>query len=244
MQQPLNVMVVEDEAVILLYLKRCLAQLGHRVVASTSEGERATELASLHRPDIILMDIRLSGEKDGIESGREIYRKFHIPIIYLTAHHDAETRARALETEPFGYLVKPISDENLQTALEIAIAKHRHILSLNDNLQRSHINRAGENEQMVNLGTQCYFLIDKQTLFFNGQPVKLTRKALGLLCLLVDHRNTIVSFDQIQRHVWNDEPMNHASLRNLIMQIRRMVPAIDIQTISGIGYMLATPMGV
>lgn len=118
------VLIVEDEGILAVGLKKKLERLGYNVPAIASSGEEAIELAARFRPDLVLMDIVLKGKMDGIEAADKIRSTLKIPIIYLTAYSDESTIRRAKITEPFGYLVKPYNDKELQIALEMTIYKH------------------------------------------------------------------------------------------------------------------------
>ena len=120
-----RILVVEDEGVVALDLTSTLTDLGYLVVGCVASGETAIEKAIMLKPDLVLMDIRLSGKMDGIEAAKGITSRFDIPIIYLTAHSDDQTLRRALSTSTFGYLVKPFRAPELRCAIEIARHKHR-----------------------------------------------------------------------------------------------------------------------
>ena len=116
-------LVVEDEGLIALDIARRLEALGHEPLGPASTAEEAIGLAA--DADIVLMDIRIDGQRDGIEAAKEIRARYHIPVIFLTAHADRATLERAKQAGPFGYIVKPLGPSSLQTAIEMAIAKHR-----------------------------------------------------------------------------------------------------------------------
>jgi PAS domain S-box-containing protein len=120
-----NILIVEDDFVIAKVLAESLQELGYQVAGIISTGEEAVERAAKVHPDLVLMDIRLKGEMDGIEAGEAISGDLHIPIVYLTAYSDERTVERAKITEPYGYLIKPFTDTELKTTLEMAIYKHR-----------------------------------------------------------------------------------------------------------------------
>jgi len=102
-----NVLIVEDERIVSLDLKNRITELGYNAAGIVSTGEDAILEAERLLPDIILMDIMLKGKIDGINASEVIYRKHHIPVIFITAFSDEKTFSRAVITEPFGYLVKP-----------------------------------------------------------------------------------------------------------------------------------------
>jgi PAS domain S-box-containing protein len=120
-----NILIVEDDFVIAKVLAESLQELGYQVAGIVSTGEEAVERSAKVHPDLVLMDIRLKGEMDGIEAGEQISGDLHIPIVYLTAYSDERTVERAKITEPYGYLIKPFTDTELKTTLEMAIYKHR-----------------------------------------------------------------------------------------------------------------------
>ena len=119
-----RILVVEDERIVALDLATTLNNLGYTIAASVSSGEAAIENAVKLRPNLVLMDIRLAGEIDGIQAAEAIRKEVDLPIIYLTAHSDEPTLARARNTGPFGYVVKPFKTTELNCAIEIAL--HRH----------------------------------------------------------------------------------------------------------------------
>ncbi len=127
-----RILVVEDEAIVLLDLKNRLNTLGYVIVGSSSYGEDAIKKAEETRPDIVLMDIGLKGKIDGVEAADQIRKLFNIPIIYLTANSDFNTLQRAKVTEPFGYILKPFDERELRTTIEMALYKHRLDIKLNE----------------------------------------------------------------------------------------------------------------
>lgn len=118
-----RILLVEDEAVTAMDLKSSLIQLGYDVPAVLTRGEDAIRAAAETRPDLVLMDITLDGPMTGIEAAGEIRNSHAIPVVFLTAHTDAEALDRAKRTEPFGYLPKPCSMEALTSAIEVALYK-------------------------------------------------------------------------------------------------------------------------
>ena len=104
-----SIMVVEDEIVVAMEIEEKLRAIGYDVVSICSNGEEAISGIEERRPDLVLMDIRLDGRLDGIETAELIRKRHDLPVVYLTAYADDATLNRAKLTEPFGYLVKPFS---------------------------------------------------------------------------------------------------------------------------------------
>jgi PAS domain S-box-containing protein len=120
-----TILIVEDERVVAKDLGNTLTGLGYDVVGSVKSGSEAIQEAQAKRPDLILMDISLPGEIDGVAAAAEIKRLLDRPIVYLTAYSDGEVLARARQTEPHGYLVKPFRGAELRSTIEMALYKHR-----------------------------------------------------------------------------------------------------------------------
>lgn len=120
-----QILVVENEIIIAKDIQNRLKNLGYGVPAIVVSGEEALLKVEEIQPHLILMDIKLRGKMDGIETAAKITKRFNIPIIYLTAYADPNTLQRAKETEPFGYVFKPFEDREVYTAIEVALHKHR-----------------------------------------------------------------------------------------------------------------------
>ncbi|MBN1525653.1 MAG: SpoIIE family protein phosphatase [Spirochaetales bacterium] len=118
-----KIMVVEDEGIVGLELSEALTRMGYKVLPVVATGREALEKVVAEHPDLILMDIRLEGEIDGVETAGKIHNNFNIPIIYLTAHSDETTIQRAKHTETYGYLLKPFEERALRAAIEVALFK-------------------------------------------------------------------------------------------------------------------------
>ena len=120
-EQKKRILVVEDEAVIALHLAQNLRDLGYDVVGTAASGKRALELAHEGRPDLIMMDIAISGPEDGIQTAQRIRAEADIPVVYLTAYGDPVTLERAKQSSPYGYLLKPYRTDELRATIEVAL---------------------------------------------------------------------------------------------------------------------------
>jgi DNA-binding LytR/AlgR family response regulator len=120
----INVLIVEDEAIVSKDIQQSLKKLGYNVVGSSATGESALQLVQTEHPDIVLMDIMLKGEMNGIQTADKIKEEYATPIIFLTAYADEATLLKAKITEPYGYILKPFKEIDLHTNIEMAIYKH------------------------------------------------------------------------------------------------------------------------
>ena len=131
-----RIMIVEDERIVAKDLQFRLQGLGYEVAAMASEGHDAVAKASSSRPNLVLMDIRLENGMDGIQAAEQIRNELDIPVVFLTAYADQATLARAKITEPFGYILKPFEERELQSTIEIALYRHKAEQKLRDSERR------------------------------------------------------------------------------------------------------------
>lgn len=127
-----EILVVEDEIIVGEHIRRCLQNLGYSVCSVASSGKMAIMEAEEKKPDLVLMDIVLQGEMDGIETASQIRSRFNIPVVYLTAYSDEKILERAKITEPYGYIIKPFNERELHINIEIALYKHLAERELNE----------------------------------------------------------------------------------------------------------------
>ena len=121
-----KIVIVEDEGLIAADLQGRLEKAGYQVPGVAASGGEALQVVRTQSPDLVLMDIRLAGDLDGIQVADKVRQEFDIPVVYLTAYEDRETLQRASETQAYGYIKKPIASASLQGSIEMALSKHRH----------------------------------------------------------------------------------------------------------------------
>ncbi|MGB3401648.1 MAG: EAL domain-containing protein [Microcoleaceae cyanobacterium] len=165
-----TIMIVEDELIVAENIAQSLKKLGYPISAIVDSGERAIQAATTHHPDLILMDIMLVGEIDGIEAALQISLQLKIPVVYMTAYADQYTLERAKKTEPFGYLVKPFKPQDIQTTIEIAF--HRYLAE--KKMRQSHHN------QLEKLQNKLEKLLDKQPTTIENIAIQSQNKTSGL----------------------------------------------------------------
>jgi two-component system, NtrC family, response regulator AtoC len=122
---PVKIMIVEDERITAADLQDTIAQLGYTVTATVSTGADAVREAGRNPPDLVVMDISIGGDVDGVEAAKRLRRQFDIPVVYLTAHADPDTLSRAMGAEPLGYILKPFQERGLHAVIETAVHKHQ-----------------------------------------------------------------------------------------------------------------------
>jgi len=155
-----KILVVEDESIVALNLQNRLKNLGYGVVGMAASGEEAVLKCGATRPDLVLMDIMLQGEMDGVGAAEQIRRNYDVPVVYLTAYADEVTLERAKITEPFGYILKPFEVREIRTTIEIALYKHKMERLLRESEERYTLAVNGANDGIWDwdlLSNQIYY---------------------------------------------------------------------------------------
>jgi|GEM_PF-5479961 len=170
-----KIFIVEDEKVVAVDIKNTLLHLGYAVCGIALSGEDALKQIKETQPALVLMDIVLTGDMDGIETAEHIRHRFNIPVIYLTAYADQGTLERAKITEPFGYIIKPFEGKELYTAIEMALYKHKMESKLKGSEEKYH--------RLIDRLTDIVFTLDKDGNFtyLSPQFEKLTGYPIGNL---------------------------------------------------------------
>lgn len=135
---PLRILITEDDHVSALLLKKALEKNNHEIIGISDSGERALEILETNPADIVMMDINLAGELDGIRTTEIINEKYDIPVVYLSASSDAETLTKVVGTNPSAYVIKPFNIRELNMVIELAIFKDRkekELQKLNNELE-------------------------------------------------------------------------------------------------------------
>lgn len=224
----INILIVEDESIVAMEIESYIKKLGYTVVntcSNAAETMRSIEKGSIH---IILMDICIKGELDGIETATMI-QKTHpqIEIIFLTAHLDDFNVDRAIELNPTAYLSKPFNREELRIFLKIALRK----IHKDDSPPVKH-------SQYIIFDDEFTYDLERNTLFCCYEMIHLTKKETELLELLIKNKNHIVDAYTIENTIWPDKESNANTIRTLIKRLRQKLKHKFIETVSSRGYRL------
>lgn len=169
-----HVLLVEDEGIVARDISNRLERMGYAVAGVASSGPEALEKTADTIPDVVLMDIKLQGEMDGIEASQSLRQRYDVPIIFLTAYADDQTLDRAKATAPFGYLLKPYQERELRSAIEVALYRHRLEQQLKE--------------------TQHWL----QTLLHAIGDAVLATDAVGNVCFLNGHAERLLGWTQAE----------------------------------------------
>lgn len=168
-----KILVVEDESIVAKDIENCLKRLSYVVPAVVDSGEEAIKKVAENQPDLVIMDIRIKGDMDGVTVAEQIRSNFQIPVIYLTAYSDEITLQRAKITEPFAYILKPFEERELQIAIEMALYKHQRERQLKEQKQRlDGIIRSIGDAVVVTDGSGCIQFMNPVAEKLTGQNQK------------------------------------------------------------------------
>ncbi len=207
---PISILLVEDEGVIARDLEDTLIRLGYRVSGIASEGTEAIEMARELHPELVVMDVNLRGDVDGIEAACAIQQDAPVPVIFLTGHSDTETLQRAVLTGPLGYLIKPFQEDDLRCAIEVAIHKHRSYLERRE--REEQLRRSAENLSLVDELTQ---LKNRRGFFELGERALKNARRDQLALFFMD-LNGLKQINDTLGHMTGDDALRDTAevLRN------------------------------
>ena len=147
-----RILIVEDENIVALDIQAQLRKLGYESIGHVAHGQEAINVAKAQRPDLILMDIQLAGDMDGIAAAQIIRTECDLPVVFITAYDADEILARAKLTEPYGYVLKPFSERELHNVIEMALYKHHAETKLRMSMEQlQNLSRRLENHRRLGL---------------------------------------------------------------------------------------------
>lgn len=214
----LTILYVEDEDEIRKKVSNSLSYYVKEVIEAAN-GKEGLDLYYKIKPDIIYTDIMMPF-MDGIELVKTIREEdTKTPIVMVTAHTDEEYLLSAVELHLEQYIIKPINIKDLKNSLEKSVK----VISENHTIQKK-------------LPAGYAYDFDHKILTLNEEEIKLTKKEIAFFELLFENKNRIVTYDELQNHIWQDDVMTDGALKSLIRNIRHKFPKDYIKNLSGIGY--------
>ncbi len=224
-----NILIVEDEFINAQFMEQVLVELGHNVVSNVKNAESAIRITKNNHIDFIFMDINLEGSIDGISCAKILNRDKYIPIIYITAFKDSDILEEAMDTNIYGYLVKPFDKKDIKITLAVAIKQIAKRKNNQNNQNKS---------KSINLGNSYIYDKETKTLCVKDIPINLTMKESEILYILCSCINKNVSYDILENHVWRDKNISISTIRDTVLRLRKKAPQLDINNIIGVGYCL------
>ncbi|WP_309496887.1 response regulator [Sulfurovum sp.] len=225
-----NILIVEDESIVALEIESYIKKLNYSVADICSNANDALSTLSQQKVNIILMDICIKGELDGVDAAILIKKSYpDIEIIFLTAHLDDYNVDRAIHVNPTAYLSKPFNREELRIFFKIALHKINH----NPISQQQHLKH-------MKFDDEYSYNPHNSTLYYCNEIINLTKKESEFLELLIDNKNNIVDFYTIENALWPDKETNANTIRTLLKRLRQKLKHKFIETVPSRGYRLIT----
>jgi len=217
-----NILIVEDELIPANYLKKTLEQYGHKVVGIVDSKKAAMEYTYKNIPiDLVLMDIKIKGERDGIEVAKALQSYLPVAILFISAYSNKDYLERAKGINSIGYLVKPIQTNTLLSTIEVGM---------------SHFSMSMANESM-NLCDGIVFEIGQQILKKEREIIDLSHSETIILRTLLGHKDTLTTLEELEDALYSLESLGEGALRTTIWRLRKKLPdCVNIETIYKSGY--------
>ena len=216
-----KILIVEDEAITAEYLKMILEKRGWEVVDIVDNGEDAIKNIQQYCPQLVLMDIMIKGPKSGCEVAMHIRRISSCSIVFITAYADDEMINYAMEVRADGYIIKPYSEREIIATVSLLSAKHNNQSKL----------------KISKIEGGFYFNHETNLLYKNFEAVQFGPKALKLIQILCNHKDSYVTYENLYAHIWGNE-LNLKKLQMLIYRIREICQSDFIENINSVGYQI------
>lgn len=225
-----KILIIEDEIIAALELKTEIEKLGCIVTDIAYTQQKVLDSIRNNKPDIILSDINLGKSPDGIQIVQKVQKIQNIPILYITAFSDDDTIARALSTNPLGYIVKPFKPEDIKTNIRLAIYKINLFPAKKINKNHHY------------LGNNFYYDLTEEKLYYKNKFINLGIKEKRLLSILIDANYSKVRFSDLEEIVWEGNKPSQGALRTLVYRLKGKLGNDIIEVTYGYGYNLKKPL--
>jgi len=216
----LEVLIIEDESIVALHMKKSLVTLGHEVIAVVKNGADALEVCSKKRVDLVVSDINIQADIDGIECCAILQSKYRLAVIFVTAYRDIETLKKASMVEFIGYLVKPFREDELETMINLAILK----------------NDVFNQQGSMRINDEFFYCYTTDELFMNHEVVPLTHKEKQFLLELLKAKGCVVPYQILEQSVWDGVTTDDNARRQLVHRFRQKAPNFPFTLVKKVGY--------
>lgn len=227
----MNVVIAEDERLTAIFLEETLQKLDCHVAGSFDNGADLLEFASAHPVDFVIMDIELQGETNGVDAAIALRREHDIPVVFITSHNDSDTIGRAMQAEPLGYVIKPISVSHVESVVGVVTGL----------LGREAAKPQTKAPERTPLGLGFSYNYEAKNLFRDDSPVDLTASELKLFDLCLRRKGTIVPYNVIDEEVWASKVVTESTRRGLSHRLRNKLDNQLFETVIGIGCRIRLP---
>jgi DNA-binding response OmpR family regulator len=220
----MNIVVVEDEGITAFFLKDAINETKHKVVGVFDNGNSVLSFLKDNNVDLIFMDINISGALDGIQTAQKAHIQYpNISFVFLTSYKDSNTITEAQIVKPLGYLVKPVTQSDIEAILMVVEGR------------RNSTNNSNSDEIICQ---NFKYNLKTKVLYQNEKIIHLSSNEQACLDIFISNRNHYISAKQLIKNIWGDDQNRESSLRELIYRLRKKLSCITLSSTPNIGYML------
>lgn len=223
-KEPLNVLIVEDEPLISLFIQEIVMGMGEKVIGISHSSDDAIEMLTLHKPNLIFMDINIHGPLDGISVIKKVPMPQEPTIFFVSAYSDPNTINEALSIKAYNYIIKPVRETDIQIAVTLA--------------RKEQMKKIEPLRQRIDYNHRLYYDLVTKELMMDDTPCVLSGVEKKLLELFMNNINRTLTIDEIKYAVWQEKTVSNSTLRDIVSILRKKLPDLKIKTNFGTGYIL------
>ena len=217
----MNIVIVEDDSLTALFLQESVEDLGHTVLGTFDSAKPLLEKVKNMDVDLAFMDIEINGKMDGIECAAILQNTYNISSVFITSYQNSSTINDAMDSSPLGYLIKPVSETEIEAILAVATRSLKKIAP----------------KKVTTLQVANYlYTYESKTLTHNKELVKLSKNEYKVIELLCNNYGNVVNTEKLTHYIWEDSQNKEDSLRELIYRLRKKLPSFPIGSLSKSGY--------
>ncbi|MDM5272304.1 response regulator [Sulfurovum sp. zt1-1] len=218
----MKVLIIEDDSIVAMHMKETIQGRNHDVVGVAKNAQKALKIAEKSPIDLVISDINIEGDIDGIECCKILQNTYHTSVILVSAYNDQMTLKNASTLDFSGYLIKPFREDELLTHLDLIVLREK---------KKEHYKRKKINE------VYSYCPIH-QTFYRFQEVIELTQKEKSFLEALLRANGAIVSYEHFWDTIWYGEVVSDEARRQLVYRLRQKLPDFPLKLVKGIGYKL------
>lgn len=222
MKKNIKILIIEDDTMISMQIENLIQTLAYSTVGIARNSEEAFKLSLEKKIDLVISDIHIEGNIDGIEVSKILFDRYGIPIIFVTAFQDMETLKKASGVEYAGYVIKPFREDELKALINLAILKYNLPLK----------------KEYLQIDKNYFYSEALNELYYQSKKIELTTTQQKLLQLLVNFQNETIEYKTIDENVWEGKVVLDDARRQLIYRFKQKVPNFPLELIKGLGYRL------
>jgi len=218
----MKVLIIEDDSIVAMHIKETVERHNYEVVGVVKSAQRALSLAEKRTVDIVISDINIEGETDGIACCKILQNAYDVSVILVSAYNDMTTLQNASSLDFTGYLIKPFREDELLTLLNLIRLREKR----KEHHQRKQINEVFS------------YCPRHQTFYRYDEAVELTLKEKTFLVTLIRANGAIVSYEHFMDTIWDGEEVSDVARRQLVFRLKQKLPCFPLKLVKGIGYKL------